>query len=125
LDFLPRCTGQNHACAFPRKAHALYQRHEVQQEIRGKPLKRFWSVQGTVVQSERSRSADPRWFLLANAFQVHFHQPFLLMVNKQYHAQSLNCLQISVLSQVRFYAVFEDEVNYLDEQKSSLRPDQI
>jgi hypothetical protein len=28
---------------------ALYQRHEVQQEIRGKPIQRFWSVQGTVV----------------------------------------------------------------------------
>jgi hypothetical protein len=49
-DFLPRCTGQDYVCAFPRrKADALYQRHDVRQEIRGKPIQCFWSFNGTVV----------------------------------------------------------------------------
>ena len=48
-------------CAFPRrKAHALYQRHRVQQEIRGKPLIRFGpSGYGCSLGPERPRACGP------------------------------------------------------------------
>jgi hypothetical protein len=39
-------TGQSSVCAFPlRKAHELYQGHEVQQEIRANPIQGFLPVE--------------------------------------------------------------------------------
>ena len=61
-DFLPRCTGENRVCAFPRrKAHEAHRSHQVPQEIRGSV------VEGPAVRSASIRLARKPLLFIGSA----------------------------------------------------------